>query len=631
MMTMTLSDQISRGAKRLPQQLMLWCGLLFFAVTCSHLDAYLGEYDEGPTLQAAMLNRDGYKLYDEIVYNKPPLLVWWLNLGMHLGGISLQVGRLTIVWITFVGYFAFGALAAQWFGPWAGPLAMALLFGAPDLVARMLAATNELPAISMVSLSLLAHTRHRKSASPTYATVAGVAFGLALGLHPLVIYAAVPLGLLILIPVGQAPSFRHWRTDCLYPVLVFIISALSVSLLWLWIVFGDGFSKWVVAYNSAPLGPGLADSAANNLKALVSYYLEEKWYYSLAFVIACIAALTKPEHRTAMIVTTAWMAATVATLSMLRPMWEHYTVLGLFPLIIGISGGISVWLQSSNRQRFATTRSTAGKKVAVWIAAVGLASAAVALTLLLPNWPDWPESHIALREFISHEVAKDEFVVVDDPLVAFIAGRRVPPRLVDSSEKRVSTRYLRPPDIIAAMLESPARYLVFANGRFSSLYSLVSWAENEAELYADTADYRAFKFEPSLDIDVPLSAQLGDQIYLVGYTLDTESPLTITLFWEAVDLPSDNYHIFVHLTDGDGNLVAQADAAPMHGALPTTAWPLDTIIPHTVTVDDRLLPGTYTLSAGMYSYPDVVRLPVTSTDGASAVDDALILTTVKIQ
>jgi len=51
--------------------------LLAFAVGLGYLADYGADYDEGALLQTAVLAHDGYALYDPVVLNKPPLLVWW--------------------------------------------------------------------------------------------------------------------------------------------------------------------------------------------------------------------------------------------------------------------------------------------------------------------------------------------------------------------------------------------------------------------------------------------------------------------------------------------------------------------------------------------------------------------------
>jgi hypothetical protein len=102
-------------------------------------------------------------------------------------------------------------------------------------------------------------------------------------------------------------------------------------------------------------------------------------------------------------------------------------------------------------------------------------------------------------------------------------------------------------------------------------------------------------------------AAMGASIELVGYDLGAGSPtpgssLEVTLYWHALETPPDSYHIFAHLLDADGNIVAQHDGAPGQGRLPTLGW-----LPGEYLADGYLLqlpaslaPGEYRLEVGLY-------------------------------
>jgi len=610
---------------------MLLLGLLFFGVMGLNLGVYTGEYDEGPTLQAALLLGDGYRLYEEIVYNKPPLLIWWLSLWQRWGGPTLEIGELAIAWFTFLGYCAWGALAARWFNPWAGPLAMVFVFGAPDLVARMLAVTNELPALAMCCWSMLFITRVRRSRPWVHVCLAGIAFGLALGLHPLTLYAAAPLVLLIALHTGKPTSWRPWVADFLRTSMIFAGAAVATILLWLTPVYGAGFVRWVISYNAAPLGPGLSQLAADNAERLIAYLWTDYRFYTLPFVLALITLIAKRATRPAGLAMGVWTAGTIITLTTLEPMWDHYMVILLPPLIIGLGGGVALGLQSLARHRSIAPWVTAMRHVINLGAATGLMGIAIALTMLRHTWPEWPPSQVALSSWIAEQVGVDEFVAVDDPLAAYIAGRRVPPQLADSSEKRISTGYLDFQDVISALIESRVRYLIFANERFARLDDLEDWASAYGELYESTEDYEIYAVFATHTIEIPMSADLGDRIRFLGYTLDPGPPLTITLFWQALGPLTETYHIFFHVTDTEGNLIAALDNDPLDGALQTPDWPEYVTIPHTIELTNPLPAGTYRLSTGMYSYPDLTRLPITSAGEAIASPEALYLTTLDVE
>lgn len=74
-----------------------------------------------------------------------------------------------------------------------------------------------------------------------------------------------------------------------------------------------------------------------------------------------------------------------------------------------------------------------------------------------------------------------------------------------------------------------------------------------------------------------LAVDLGQQVQLESYELSSTTvqpgqPLTATLYWQTSELLLTSFKSFVHITDADGNLVAQSDAVPANWTRPTTTW-----------------------------------------------------------
>ncbi len=89
--------------------------------------------------------------------------------------------------------------------------------------------------------------------------------------------------------------------------------------------------------------------------------------------------------------------------------------------------------------------------------------------------------------------------------------------------------------------------------------------------------------------DAPLALKPGDIFPL-------------TLVWRAEALFDAPYHVFVHLTNADGIIMAQSDGTPANGGRRTTGWlPGEHIAdPRPLALPADLAPGIYTLSAGLY-------------------------------
>jgi hypothetical protein len=79
------------------------------------------------------------------------------------------------------------------------------------------------------------------------------------------------------------------------------------------------------------------------------------------------------------------------------------------------------------------------------------------------------------------------------------------------------------------------------------------------------------------------------------------------------------YHVFVHLIDETGNIVAQSDAAPANWTRPTTGWlPGEYVVDaHTLNLPAALPPGPLTLRVGLYDPATGARLMTGDADFAA--------------
>lgn len=117
--------------------------------------------------------------------------------------------------------------------------------------------------------------------------------------------------------------------------------------------------------------------------------------------------------------------------------------------------------------------------------------------------------------------------------------------------------------------------------------------------------------------DTALDATLGERISLRGYDAPTSAApgttITVTLHWEALAAPAQDYVAFVHLwRPGDPSPRAQHDSAPRQGWYPTSVWETGDRVPdaHPLPLPADLAPGAYPLWAGLYRPEDGTRLPV---------------------
>ncbi|MCG3206819.1 MAG: hypothetical protein FOGNACKC_00418 [Anaerolineae bacterium] len=122
---------------------------------------------------------------------------------------------------------------------------------------------------------------------------------------------------------------------------------------------------------------------------------------------------------------------------------------------------------------------------------------------------------------------------------------------------------------------------------------------------------------PATDDILPVEAGWQNGIALLGYSLSGPQPrpgeqVMVNLFWQTGQPLTDEAIIFVHLVDGQGQLVAQNDALPRQGAYPTAWWQPGDVIEdgHPLALPPELSPGAYQLLVGLYRPADGTRLPL---------------------
>jgi len=131
----------------------------------------------------------------------------------------------------------------------------------------------------------------------------------------------------------------------------------------------------------------------------------------------------------------------------------------------------------------------------------------------------------------------------------------------------------------------------------------------------------------------PEAVSFANGVAFLGYEMAETVPaggtLEIWLAWWARSAPppGTDYHFFAHLLDGDGGLRGQHDGA----GFPTVSWRAGDLVLNRFSIpfSPDLPPGRYQVWAGLYTYPDVVNVPVVDVVG-NPVGDRVALGVVEV-
>jgi hypothetical protein len=136
---------------------------------------------------------------------------------------------------------------------------------------------------------------------------------------------------------------------------------------------------------------------------------------------------------------------------------------------------------------------------------------------------------------------------------------------------------------------------------------------------------------------LPLEANLADKILLVSCDLDKVEfkpgeTVKLILHWQALREMSEDYTVFVHLAQADGQLVSQQDIQPLGGTKPTTSWTPGEVVddPYELAIPVGASPGTYWLKVGMYSQRAMKRLPVVEPGRVQAEQDSVLVKQIQV-
>lgn len=109
------------------------------------------------------------------------------------------------------------------------------------------------------------------------------------------------------------------------------------------------------------------------------------------------------------------------------------------------------------------------------------------------------------------------------------------------------------------------------------------------------------------------NAVFGGQIRLQGVELVRSSDaLSLTTQWQALTPIAQDYSMFVHVLDAQGNRVSQIDVPPAGIDHPTSVWRMGHFQywRHPLPLPPDLDPGAYWLAIGLYDPATFARLPL---------------------
>jgi 4-amino-4-deoxy-L-arabinose transferase-like glycosyltransferase len=454
--------------------------LVLSAIVLRRQQGAFGFYDdEGITLLKALMVERGFPLYTQVYSDQPPLYTWlmvplvrWLSPTYEAAqGVALLMGLATVG--------AAFAIAAELDGWAAGVCSAVVLLLLAPFVKFATSVVITIPALCLGSWALFLAVR-RAPASWSRSAGCGVLFGLATCTKVAVAYFLPVLLLALLCEPGNLwPRGRLLWFAAGGAVPIALVLGLAPTCAMASQLFRPHIAAYWAAFSGVPYIP-------SRREILLAPGLV--WLYAAALALLILLVW---QRRPGARVLAAWAAVVGTWELLLRPLWMHHLPDLLLPLSVCLAvGAVSVVRELA----------AAPGRWAAAVYAVPVVSGIVGLAVHVAGWGEMRKYYDSvplrgLREVsaaIASQTASDDFILVDRPIVAVLAGRRVPPALAMISRKRILAGELGEPTLLEALHAYRPRMIAFCSeqfGRFPGFANVVRAHYRQVQRFALSTEF----------------------------------------------------------------------------------------------------------------------------------------------
>lgn len=453
----------------------------------ANLQVFAYLYDEGVYLETALALSQGYDLYTDIFSSQPPLFSLVLSGLFTLFGPSVAVSRIVVILFS-LGALAGVALVARLSGGWlAGLCAAGILAFSPDFTLEARTVAPEIPALALgcLAVGLGASASQRQP-------LRWLAVGFCLALALLTKFSAIvflpAVAVLWLWPTlaGQRRS-EFVRNGAMIAIPCLVIAGVALSQ----INQIEAIDQLVTFRTSAQKVYRL--SIPHNAQMVAGLYRAQP--HDLILAGLGLMILVWQRQWRLLVVLMGFLASCLIALLTYSPLFDHHLVLLLPPLAIAAGIGLSASLRVlvgtiPPAQSF---RRYLGQALSLAVLALALVEAVPAAARLQHDLPNvaasWVEPAQAVAALRALPGGVDE-LLLDDQMVAFVAGKLVLPEMVDTSRVRISTGYLTLEDLITVIEKDDPDAIFFWSDRFRRIPGFRQWVRQHYRLYQSLGNGR---------------------------------------------------------------------------------------------------------------------------------------------
>ncbi|HEY2383169.1 MAG TPA: glycosyltransferase family 39 protein [Terriglobia bacterium] len=407
--------------------------LLIFAVAITlrllSLRFPFGDFDEGIYTATVRSVAHGFPLISQTFSSQGPLFIYISELFYRVSPSLVALRLFPVLCSLAIIYFAY-RLVDQHVGRSAAVFTAAYLAVNTTVLAVSRTFQIDIPwtAFSFASFYFLLQFHHTGKRLQIY--VSGLFFGMSLLLKVNPIFIAVLAGYFLL-----ATPIRGWKYSlniivfALFPAVILLLAVPANEL--------HRFYVDTVGIRIHTVGPRLQDWTAGLRAGLI----KDEWpvillaLLGLAWIRPGKIATTRGLF---LILSLVWLLTTVAAFSVYTALFRHHLVFFILPCTLAASIAVQELCKRS------TTRLAAVGLffVLVWIVFRVSLQQNTLQSIISPAADRYDQALQAAASSIDQHSRPGDYVVVDDPIVLYLANRDTPPDLVDTSILRIQNRLL---------------------------------------------------------------------------------------------------------------------------------------------------------------------------------------------
>jgi hypothetical protein len=443
---------------------------------------FIAGYDEGVYSESARMIIEGYAPHVQVFSSQPAHFVLTLAAFFELFGMSIVSARLFIVITSLIAIMS-TYLIAKSIEDWkAGLVAAFVLCVSPFFLRFSRIVNSAVPSIGFVLLGVWLFFSSLKNERNSYITLSGAAVSLGTMMKLDAGLAVIPI-LILLIARKNVTRIVSFLTGFMVPLLILPFFDLHKVV-----------DQVIIFHVSKPAN----DTWLSRASIIPDVLRMDLGLTSLASIGALLCVIRKRlEGRFILILSGVYFLFFVAY----RALFIGHVVIVL-PLLaimsgIGLVAPLNLWWKEARggdaNERRGKVKAEARRNSLFVLLVIGLcviyAVAAVPVarndSILISAANDIDSRGQDVVAIIRAHSNQTDYIITDSQMLAFVAGRDVPPDLVDTSDMRIRSGYLDSNDVIRSAEEYRVKVIAFCTGRLILLGEFVQYVKANFGLVAN--------------------------------------------------------------------------------------------------------------------------------------------------